>query len=252
MITRLMAAILCWAVGWGASVAVAADKVLTIGVEDLEYYPLWAIRDGEYVGAAREILDAFAHDRGYVLRYQPLPIKRLYAELAKGGIDLKFPDNPHWAGDAKAGVTVAYSGPVISFVDGVMVRPINFGRDVDALRTLGTVAGFTPSAWAERIDSAKVVVKENPKMELLLKQAVVGLVDGAYVSVAVANYALSSRLDLPGALQFDPRLPHTRDNYVLSSVNRPDVVTDFNRWMAEHGALVKAIKDRLGAEAGVQ
>ena len=28
----------------------AAERSLVVGVEDLEYYPLYAIRDGEYVG----------------------------------------------------------------------------------------------------------------------------------------------------------------------------------------------------------
>lgn len=250
MLKKLAVATVLWLGSFG--LAEAAQQVLTVGVEDLEYYPLWAIRDGEYVGTAREILDAFAQDQGYQLRYQPLPIKRLYAELAKGGIDLKFPDNREWAPEAKAGLKVAYSDPVITYVDGVMVRPINLGHGVDALRVLGTVSGFTPYAWQDRVAAGSVVVKENPRLELLLKQSVVGLVDGAYVSVAVAHYALASRLDLPGALVFDPALPHSRDHYALSSVSRPDVVEKFNDWLRRRADLVAAIKQRLGAENGVK
>lgn len=235
--------------GWPAA---AAERDLVVGVEELEYYPLYAVRDGEYVGAAREVLDSFAKDRGYRLTYRPLPIKRLYAELVAGGIDLKFPDDPLWSPESKQGRTIAYSNPVIAYVDGVMVRPSNHGRGAEAVRTLGTVSGFTPFAWLDRVKAGQVTVKENPRMELLLRQAVVGHVDGAYASVAVANYVLAGPLSMPGALMFDPALPHTRDHYKLSSANHPEVVAEFNAWLAANGPLVKLIKDRYGAEKGLE
>lgn len=245
-ILLVLAAVLA---GWPG---MAAARELVVGVEDLEYYPIYAVRDGEYVGAGRAILDAFASDRGHRLTYRPLPIKRLYAELAGGGIDLKFPDNPYWSADTKKGRSVTYSKPMIAYVDGVMVRPGNHGRGADSVRTLGTVSGFTPFAWLDRIKAGTVALKENPRMELLLRQAVVGHVDGAYVSVAVANHVLAGPLNLPGALMFDPALPHTRDHYLLSSANHPEVIAEFNAWLAANGDRVKTIKDRFGAEAGVE
>lgn len=230
----------------------AAQREFVVGVEDLEYYPLYAMRDGEYIGASREILDAFAKDRGYRLVYRPLPIKRLYLELMSGGVDLKFPDNPYWADVSKKGRQVVYSKPVIAYVDGVLVRPSNHGRGADAVRTLGTVSGFTPFAWLDRVKSGQVTLKENPRMELLLRQAVVGHVDGAYVSVAVANYVLAGSLNMPGALMFDPGLPHSRNHYMLSSVTRPAVVAEFDIWLEANGPLIKMIKERYGAEKGVE
>lgn len=238
--------------GLTASVpAVAAGKELVVGVEELEYYPIYAIRDGDYVGAAREILDAFARDRGYRLVYRPFPIKRLYAELINGTIDIKFPDNAQWAGDIKQGTKVFYSQPVIAYIDGVMVRPANKGAGTDAVRVLGTVAGFTPFAWLDRIKTGKTQLKENPRMELLLKQAAIGHIDGAYASVAVANYVLATSLAMPGALMFDPDLPHSRDFYQLSSTRRGDVVAEFDAWMAANQSRIKTIKDALGAERGI-
>jgi polar amino acid transport system substrate-binding protein len=232
--------------------AMAAPRDLVVGVEDLEYYPLYAMRDGEYIGAARDILDVFAKDRGYRLVYRPLPIKRLYLELMSGGIDLKFPDNRLWANDSKKDHKVVYSKPVIAYIDGVLVRPGNHGRGPDALRTLGTVSGFTPFAWLDRVTSGRVALKENPRMELLLRQAVVGHVDGAYVSVAVANHVLSGSLNMPGALMFDSGLPHSREHYRLSSVTQPAMVAEFDAWLDANGALVKMIKDRYGAEKGIE
>lgn len=232
--------------------AAAAERDLVIGVEEVEYYPIYAIRDGEFVGAVREILDSFARDRGYRVTYRPLPVKRLFAELLSGGFDLKFPDNPHWASDLKQGRIVTYSKPVIAYIDGVMVRPSNHNRGLDALRTLGTVSGFTPFAWLDRIKAGQVTLKENPRMELLLRQSVVGLVDGAYASVAVANHVLAGSLNMPGALMFDAGLPHSRDHYMASTTTRPELIAEFDGWLTGNAARVKMIKERYGAEKGVE
>ena len=228
----------------------AAGRDLIVGVEDIEYYPLYAIRDGEYVGAMREIVDAFARAKDYRVSYRPLPIKRLYAELAGGGIDLKMPDNPAWGAEAKAGLNVVYSKPVASYIDGVLVRPGSIAKPADQFRNLGTVAGFTPYAWLDRIKADKVALKENPRMELLLRQAVVGHVDGAYVNVAVAHHVLNGILNMPGALVFNPALPHSRDFYHLSTTRRPDAIAEFDAWLGDNAQLVKDIKDRFGAEKG--
>ncbi|MBC7905287.1 MAG: transporter substrate-binding domain-containing protein [Rhodospirillaceae bacterium] len=232
--------------------AQASPRELVVGVEELDYFPAYSVQAGEYVGAARDILDAFAAANGYSLTYKPQPIKRLYAELLSGGIDLKFPDNPQWTTEAKGGQGIVYSNPVINYIDGVLVRPNLAGSGVDAIRTLGTVSGFTPFAWLDRIKDGTVQVKENPRMELLLRQAAIGRFDGAYGSLAVANHILDNVLKTPGALVFDPTLPHSRDSYRLSSRTHPQVVAEFNAWMAANAATVKAIKNRTGAEKGVQ
>lgn len=246
-----MAAALGWVVGLTHGPAVAAPRELSVGVEELDYFPAYAVQNGVYVGAAREILDAFAKDRDYVLVYRPLPIKRLFAELLSGGIDLKFPDNPEWATDQKRDLPVAYSDPVIRYIDGVMVRSAGRGRGADGVKTLGTVSGFTPFAWLDRVKDGRVQIRENPRMELLMRQVMAGRLDGAYASVAVANYSLTQRMGNPGALVFDPDLPHSRDAYRLSTLNQPKVVAEFNAWLADNAKLVREIIARTGAEQGL-
>jgi len=235
-----------------AFAASAAERKLVVGVEELDYFPAYAVRNAQYAGAAREVLDSFAKAKGYALVYKPLPIKRLFAELLSGGIDLKFPDSPTWAADAKAGHALSYSKPVIHYIDGVLVLPENVGKRPESLQTLGTVSGFTPFAWLDRVKAGTVQLKENPRMDLLLKQAAMGRVDGAYASVAAANHTLEQVLGTAGALVFDPGLPHSRDAYLLSSRNHPEIVAEFDAWMAANAALVKGIKDRYGAEKGVE
>lgn len=247
----LAAAVAALAWLWLGAAAWAGPRDLVVGVEELDYLPAYGMHDGKYDGAARDILDAFAAARGYQLTYKPLPIKRLFAELLSGGVDLKFPDNPFWAADSKTGQKVAYSKPVIRYIDGVMVRPEEQGKGLAGFRTLGTVSGFTPFAWLGEIKAGRVQVKENPRMDLLIRQVMLGRMDGAYASVAVANRYLDE-FGASGALVFDPTLPHSRDAYMLSSVGHPEVVAEFDSWMAANAAQIKAIKDRWAAEKGVE
>ena len=232
-----------------ASSPLRAEPDLIVGVEDVDYLPAYGWHNGVYGGAGREIIDAFAASIGTKPVYRPLPIKRLFAELVSGGIDLKFPDNPLWAAEAKQGVAIRYSQPVIDYIDGVMVLPDRRGA---AIATLGTVAGFTPSPWLDRIKAGSVTLKENLKLDSLLRQVLLGRLDGAYVSVAVANYTLDDQFRMPGALVFDPSQPYSRESYRISSAHRPDLVAAFDAWLAAHAAEVRAIKHRHHAEKGVE
>lgn len=224
---------------------------LVVGVEDLDYLPAYCYRDGEYGGAAREILDAWAADRGHGLTYRPLPVKRLMTELVNGGIDLKFPDNPYWGADIKGGRKVAYSLPVIAYVDGVMVRPERRGLGLEKFQILGTVAGFTPYAWLDRLRAGQVQLKETARMDQLLRQGQAGRVDGVYVSVAVAIHQMEKVLNMADFLVFDSTLPHSRDYYMLSSAAKPDLIADFNGWFSANQERVRSIKTRWGAEKGL-
>lgn len=244
-------AILFAALLTGLAHAAGAQRYV-VGVEELDYYPVYAVRDGAYAGAAREILDAFAADSGIVFVYKPLPIVRLTSELANGAIDFKFPDNPYWAADLRKGKTIAYSKGVIAYIDGVMVLPERRGRGIGEFNTLGTVTGFTPFAWLDTLKEGRVKLVENPQMRALQRQVIAGRIDGAYASVAVANYILDSELKQPGALVFDPGLPHTKSEYYLSSARHPQLIARFDAWLAQNAARVAAIKARYGAEKGVR
>jgi ABC-type amino acid transport substrate-binding protein len=230
-------------------VAYSADRDLVVGVEDIAYLPAYSAEGGQYSGTARLILDRFAADRGYRMVYRPLPIKRLFAELAGGGIDLKFPDHPQWNQAAKTAVEVRYSQPVIRYVDGLMVLPSRLGGEVTVM---GSVTGFTPFAWLDRIKDGRVQLRETANPDDLLQQVAKDRLHGAYMSVAAAHYRLDSVLGLPGALAFDPTLPHSRDAYRLSSVKHPAVIAEFDAWMTANADWIKATIASTGAEKGIE
>ncbi|MDA8232398.1 MAG: transporter substrate-binding domain-containing protein [Magnetospirillum sp.] len=230
-----------------ASPVRADEKTLVVGVEEIDYYPFYGWLNGAYRGTARDILDAFAAAKGYRLVYKAEPIKRLYADLVSGGIDAKFPDNPDWATESKRGVAVSYSRPLMDYTDGVMVLP---GRAGKSVTTLGTVAGFTPFAWLGRLRDGSVKLKENTRIDRLLRQVLLGRVDGAYVNVTVADHVLGAVLGRPGGLVFDPSLPYSRGSYHLSTATHPEVAAELDSWLAANAARVAEIKRRYGVEGG--
>lgn len=240
---------------WATLIAPAGDALardLVVGVEAIDYSPVYGIRDGQFVGAARSVLDAFAKAKGHHLTYRALPVKRLLAEMIHGGVDLKFPDSPTWQASAREGRSIAYSKPVIAFIDGTVIRSGNAGLTTDAVASIGTVAGFTPYAWLDKIKTGKVELKENPNFEQLLRQVHAGRIDGAYVNVAVALGAADTIFKTSGALIYDPALPHTAGSYLLSSGKAPDIIIEFDDWLAKNAKQVSEIIARTGAERGVK
>lgn len=231
--------------------AASAGKTYTIGVENLDYYPVYAVKDGAYVGYGREVLDAFAKERGYQFEYKPFPVSRLFAVFFQGQVDFKFPDNPYWQGDLRAGKNIAYSGSVVNYIDGALVRPEMKDAGPDKVKTLVTVAGFTPWAWMDLIKNKQVTLRENTDFTALAQQVIAKRVDAAYASVAVVNYQLDNILKTPGALVFNSRLPHSRDSYFLSTMKHPEVIAEFDAWQKSRADFIRALKKKYGVEKGV-
>ena len=252
MNTPLRALLLAAGLGFASVTSANEPESFVVGVEELDYYPTYAVRDGEYVGAARDILDAFAADAGIRFNYQPMPIVRLTAELINGGIDFKFPDSPDWGVDLRRDAEISYSDAVIAYIDGVMVLPERAGAGLEGFRTLGTVTGFTPFAWKSVLEEGTIRLVENPQMRALQRQVLAGRVDGAYASVAVANYVLEHDLQQPGALVFDDSLPHARGHYLLSTSLHHELIERFNAWLSDNPERVQAILRESGAEQGVR
>lgn len=233
--------------------AQAQQTEFTIGVEAIDYYPIYAGNTGEYRGYARELLDAFAKKQGYTFHYEALPVKRLFKSfLDEQTLDFKFPDNQYWSGDMRKGVDVTYSEPAVQYIDGVMVKPENKGRPVSDLKILGIIAGFTPFEYLDRIESGAVTLDESNEYSALLLKATMDRVDAAYSSVAVANYQLRDVLKQPEALVFDASLPHTKSGYMLSTIKHASVIGEFNAFMQQETELVQQLKDKYQAEAGVE
>ena len=235
-----------------ASFGLAQSPTYIVGVEELPYLPHYTSHDKTYSGFARELLDAFAQQQGYVFSYRILPIKRLFKTfLHQSTLDLKYPDNPYWQAEMKQGITVHYSDPVVTFIDGVMVRPDHKGKGVAQLKKLGSMAGFTARPYRDHIDSGAIRILTHHSFDALLKQVLRQNTDGAYINVAVAHYRLEKTLNNPGALVFDPGLPHIKDSYRLSSIKYPQLIAEFNEFLTQKKDIVETLKQKHQVEAGI-
>ncbi len=213
----------------------------TIGVEKLDYYPHYAFKGGDYVGYGRDVLDAFAKEKGHTFTYKALPVQRLFETFTAGGVDFKYPDNAYWGGDTKKGKNVVYSDPVTAYTDGVFVLPAAKGKGVAALKTLGIIKGFTAWDLLGDIKSGKVKESYSNDFGSMIKKTIAGRTNGAYGNVSVINYHLD-KMGKAGALVFDSGIPHTNSNYHFSTIKHPEVLKDFNAWIKSNAALVKTLK----------
>ncbi len=210
--------------------AVSNAQNFVVGVEDVDYYPLYS-SEGGYKGIAKEILDKFAKEKGYTFEYKPYPITRLTKSFVEGEMDFKFPDNKYWAKDLKAGKGIKYSAAVLNYIDGVMIKKENVGKDVSSIKTLGTVRGFTAWEFLGLEKEGKVEIKGSSSLGSLVKQLANDRIDGMYFNVDVANYYLSNKTDQAGNIVFNDGLPHTKSFYHLSTIKHSNVLEELNSFL---------------------
>ncbi|AHL76549.1 hypothetical protein CH92_16170 [Stutzerimonas stutzeri] len=234
------------------SMPVIAEQTYVIGVEQAAFLPHYnGDAQGNYQGFARDLLDSFAADSGLRLVYKVLPADELLPALLDGRVDAKYPDNPNWSGPAKAGRRVHYSQAVVHYVDGVMVAPRRVGRGIDELRRLAVVDGWTPWGYEDRIAANQILLVSSENLPRMVRQALLKDSDGAYYNVVVAAHYLNNVRAKPGALVFDANLPHTRSTFNLSSLNHPELIERFDRYLREQQPAVAALKAQHQVEANL-
>lgn len=245
---------LCCATAAAQRCDAGSGRKFSIGVEKLQYLPLHTV-DGNnrYGGFAREVLDAFAAQLGYTFEYVPLPINRLYSRfLTERTLDFKYPDNPKWREELRSGLRLAYSEVVVSTEEGAMVLPQQRGKPLSALKTLGTVLGFTPWPYQSAIDSRALELTTSNSTDSLLRLGLAGHLDAVYVNVDVASHMLATELKAAGGLVFDPGLPHARSDFRLSTMRCREVVEQFNRFLQREQGMLARLRAgyRIGEASG--
>lgn len=224
-----------------------ADEFV-VGVENIEYYPIYSQKEGEYIGYARALMDAFAKKEGHTFTYKALPIKRLFHNFINGKLDFKFPDNANWKRDIKKGKGVIYSDSALEYIDGVFVLPRAMGKGKTNLKKVGVVRGFTAWQNVDDVVDRKVNVREVISIESLIKMVKLGRIDGAYVNVAVAESVLENMTENKNRLVFDRNLPHTQGYYHLSTIKHPKIIKSFNQFLKNNKSLVESLKVKYGVK----
>jgi polar amino acid transport system substrate-binding protein len=223
-------------------------KDLMVGVENIDYYPIYSVKGGQYQGYARDLIDHFAETYGHTVSYKPLPIKRLFREFLSEKIDLKFPDNKYWAGDEKKGKNIVYSDAALEYIDGALVIPGRLGQDKSNIKKLGVIRGFTPWEYLDDINKGDIKTQENNKLSQLMKMAQSNRVDAVYFNILVARYFLKHSDFDKNLVMYDDSLPHTQNYYYLSSIKHPDVIAQFNEYLQQENIFVNELKKKYELE----
>ncbi|CZF81374.1 Bacterial extracellular solute-binding proteins, family 3 [Grimontia celer] len=235
--------------GSSAYARISGDNHFIIGVQAFEdYSPYSRYQNQSYQGFNRDLLDAFAREYNYSFEYQALPLKRLYSAFLRGEVDLKYPDNPNWSASRKEGHDILYSDSVVSFVDGVVTLDDTQILSEDSLKRLGLISGFTPWPFMDKVKSKEISLFEVKEMESLIRLLSSKRIDGIYTNVAALNVKLKdSEQNLP-SMSLNKNLPYLSGSRHLSSIKRPDVVIQFNRFLSMQGELINKLKNQHGLQ----
>jgi len=212
----------------------AEQRTLTVGVEDIHFLPFSDYQKGKYTGIFKNTLEEFAKQHNYKLKWEPLPLNRLYAKFYSGSLDIKVPANEYWQKDKKEKLklSITYSKPIVSFIDGVMVKSSLKGKGLSLLNNLGVVAGFTPWKYLGEIESGKIKVKENNSINGILSQGILGRVNGVYINIDVGEFYLNKNPKMKGKLVFDSDLPHIESSFHLASLKKNEsIVKEFDEFI---------------------
>ena len=105
------------------SFSALAAKEYIIGVEDVQYYPLFdfSANDTSRPSFSRDLLIHFFESEKLNYKFVALPIKRFDKWFIEHNIDFKFPDNFRWRADNKNELNIHFSDPVLTLTAGTYV-----------------------------------------------------------------------------------------------------------------------------------
>lgn len=241
---RTIVALLCLLLG----VQSARGADFTVGVEAINFYPIYDGTAAHYRGYGRDVLDHFASKYGYNFRYVHLPVKRLYRNfLSTDELDFKFPDNPLWQRDMRKDKAVTYSNTVYQAIEGLFVLPANRDKSLAELAAIATVRGF--DAWPYKVDIANGVIELQfaNTQDSLVALARQGRVGGIFYEASALNwYQYTTDTPAGDRLVLNERLPHYRPQFFLSTRTQPQIIAQFNQFLQDESHLLQRLKSKYG------
>lgn len=219
---------------------------LVVGVEDFKALPYWHYDPEKklFSGFTRDFFDAFGLAYDYQITYRPLPIKRLYAELYNGKIDLKFPDNPKWGKNFKGAQEPLYSAEIVPFTDGLMTKPEKNIHRKEDLHSINAIRGMTPYLYYDDIVNNKITLLETSQLESAIRMTLADRSDAVYGNIDTILWQLNTQLHQPNSIQFNTQLPHVNDFYHASTLKNNKVIQDLNAFILANPIMIQSIKEK--------
>lgn len=219
-------------------------KEYVIGVEDVSYYPLYDF-SAELPNKAsftKELLSTFFNTQGYQFKFLPLPVKRFDKWYMEEAIDFKFPDNIRWReGDSKE-LNITYSEPVLRLMAGSFVLKKNKNIARKDITRLGTIFGFFPTLWYDRVQDNSLELVEVSSPYSIVKHMLRGNLQATNIDKNVIDYNLKLLGHQDDEIVLNEGIKHEDYAYHFSSIHHPHIIKEFNLFLKNNKQLVASIK----------
>lgn len=215
-------------------------KVYKIGVENIDYYPHYAFSHRP-TSFSQDVLTIFFDQQDIKYEFIPLPLKRFNRWYQLDNIDFKYPDNPKWRVEDSQKLDVIYSRGVVSSIGGSVVKQENILLERKEVKKLGTIAGFYPSLWIDKIKTGDVEMIENHNVVSVIKMATHDMVDVINLDYSVVHYHLK-KLGMEKELVLSKNLPYQEIMFHLSSIEHAEIINKFNIFLIENRHLIEQLK----------
>lgn len=212
---------------------------LIIGTENVNAYPLFGYEKGTFSGFAGSLFEAFENQTGHSIKVKAFSVQDLSKAQIEEKIQLTFPDNPHWSAAEKKGHRITYSLPVVSYREGVLMLPSNKNKPI---QKMGVLEGLNAWEYKKDIEAGRIQLVVAKSAVSLIKLALDEKIDGAYINIAIAKQILKTQFGNEDLLVFNQALPYSSDFYYLSTIQKPEIISQFNRFLLKNHELVKRLK----------
>jgi hypothetical protein len=223
-------------------------KEYIIGVEDVSYYPFYdfSAEKLDQKSYTKELLSAFFNYRGYKFQFVSLPVKRFDKWYVEENIDFKFPDNERWRTVESKKLKVAYSQPVLYLIAGSFVLKKNKNLPEHAIKSLGTMFGFYPTLWIDRVQNNTIELVESYSTFSLVKHLLHGNVDAINIEKNVIDYTLKLMGEEEDTIVLNKQIKHERYAFHFSSILHPEIIQEFDQYLITHSQQIAEMKHKYG------
>ena len=139
---------------------------------------------------------------------------------------------------------LSYSPPLLHFADGLYVLRENAGITREQMADYGTIHGFTPWKFQDRIDQGDVELITASSPENLVLMALAGRVEVINLAAPVAEYHFRN-LDATGRFETAAHLlPVSLSSYHLSSARHPDIINALADFLEQNPEIPQQLQEK--------
>ncbi|MEK2646923.1 substrate-binding periplasmic protein [Bdellovibrio sp. BCCA] len=225
------------------------ENYFVIGVGEYDYLPHTGFVKGRFAGFGEAVLTAFAKAKGYTFEYKAVSIPRMFKVfLEDATVDFMYPNNEYWDAEHQRKKGVLFSSPVVTYVDGIVVRPENKKISLAQLKSIGIIKGFDPIQYKDLVKEKKIKMYEHSDVVALLKMVLNKRVQGAYLNPLVAAYYLKTHVKSDEMLVLADKLPFINSSYYFSTIKYSKVLEEFDEFLKKERSFFHKLKIQYGVQ----